>query len=213
MAAALTTTSRAVLGLLALRPWTTYELAKQVRRSLSWFWPRAERKLYDEPKRLVDAGLATARAELVGRRARTVYTITDAGRADLRAWLSEPSAPPSFESEAMVKLFFADAGTVEQLRAVLQDMHDGSAARRAQLEGFVADHLEHRSAFPDRAALNALALRLQIEHERALFEWSRWALDEVSTWRHPSDPAAAARIGHLLTGPLDTPRPDAGGAR
>ena len=55
MPKSLTTTSYAVLGLLALRPWTTYELAKQVQRSLDWFWPRAERKLYDEPKRLVAA--------------------------------------------------------------------------------------------------------------------------------------------------------------
>ena len=55
-----TTTSYAVLGLLSVRTWTTYELAKQVRRRLHWFWPRAERKLYDEPKRLVAAGLATA---------------------------------------------------------------------------------------------------------------------------------------------------------
>lgn len=202
MPAPLTTTSRAVLGLLALRPWTTYELAKQVRRSLSWFWPRAERKLYDEPKRLVDAGLATATAELVGRRARTVYTITEAGRADLRAWLSEPSAPPSFESEAMVKLFFADAGTVEQLRDLLRAMADESAARMAELEEFVADHVERSAAFPERTALNALALRLQLEHERALLDWAHWALDEVSTWTSPSDPAAAARVRELLTEPL-----------
>ena len=47
-----TTTSYAVLGLLSVRSWTTYELAKQVQRSLNWFWPRAERKLYDEPKQL-----------------------------------------------------------------------------------------------------------------------------------------------------------------
>ena len=53
MTAPLSTTSYAILGLLALRPWTTYELAKQVQKSLGWFWPRAERKLYDEPKRLV----------------------------------------------------------------------------------------------------------------------------------------------------------------
>ena len=51
------TTSYALLGLLALREWTTYELAKQVQRSIGWFWPRAERKLYEEPKRLVEARL------------------------------------------------------------------------------------------------------------------------------------------------------------
>ena len=63
----LTTTSYALLGLLRLRSWTTYELAKQVQRGLGWFWPRAERKLYEEPKRLVDAGFATATEEHTGK--------------------------------------------------------------------------------------------------------------------------------------------------
>src|SRR5262245_33715324 len=80
----LTTTSYALLGLLNIRPWTTYELAKQVQRSLGWFWPRAERKLYDEPKRLVERGLATATSEATGKRPRTVYAITAEGRKALK---------------------------------------------------------------------------------------------------------------------------------
>src|SRR6476620_9183008 len=84
-----TTTSFAILGLLSLRTWSTYELAKQVSRSLHWFWPRAERKLYDEPKVLVADGLATASKSFTGERPRTVYEITDAGRAALTAWLDE----------------------------------------------------------------------------------------------------------------------------
>src|SRR5688500_2033652 len=74
------TTAAALLGLLALRPWTTYELAKQAQRSLQWFWPRAERKLYDEPKKLVTLGYATAEVHRTGRRRSTVYSITPAGR-------------------------------------------------------------------------------------------------------------------------------------
>src|SRR5881394_3396566 len=84
-----TTTSQALLGLLSLRSWTTYELAKQVQRSIGWFWPRAERKLYDEPKRLVAAGLAKSTAEMTGARPRTVYTITARGRKALQRWLDE----------------------------------------------------------------------------------------------------------------------------
>ena len=53
----LTTTSYAILGLLAVKPWATYDLAKQLQRSLHFFWPRAESNLYAEPKRLVEAGL------------------------------------------------------------------------------------------------------------------------------------------------------------
>ena len=124
-----TTTSYAILGLLAVRPWTTYELAKQVRRSLNWFWPRAERKLYDEPKRLVADGLATATEGFTGRRKRTTYAITAEGRAELARWLGEPSAPPTYEFEAMVRVFFADAGDLDQLRATLRRTDTEAADR------------------------------------------------------------------------------------
>ncbi len=57
----LTSTSYAILGLLSLRPWTTYELAQQMQRALGQFWPRAESKLYEEPKKLVEHGLGRRR--------------------------------------------------------------------------------------------------------------------------------------------------------
>ena len=65
---ALSTTSYAILGMLAMRPWTAYELTQQLRRSLRYCWPKAESVLYDEPKRLVRLGLATAHHEPAGRR-------------------------------------------------------------------------------------------------------------------------------------------------
>src|SRR5258706_15243686 len=107
----LTTTSYALLGWLAVRPWPIYELAAQTRRNLRFFWPRADSRLYDEPKNLVAHGLARAQKTFVGKRPRTIYSITDKGRRALAAWLGEPSAPPVLEHEALVKVFFADAGS------------------------------------------------------------------------------------------------------
>ena len=72
----LTTTSYAVLGLLAVKPWSSYELTRQMDRSLGRIWPRAVSKLYEEPKKLVSHGLATASTEQNGQRTRTVYAIT-----------------------------------------------------------------------------------------------------------------------------------------
>src|SRR5262245_62767930 len=106
----LTTTSYTILGLLAIRPWSTYALAKQMRR-LHHIWPRAESNVYAEPKRLVEVGMATAEVELVGKRARTVYAITPQGRRALERWLRVENAPPRFESEALVKVLFANEGT------------------------------------------------------------------------------------------------------
>jgi len=180
------TTAAAVLGLLRLRPWTTYELAKQVQKGLGWFWPRAERKLYDEPKRLVAEGLATAEREMTGARPRTVYAVTTAGRRAVRRWLDEPAAPPALEFEGMVKVFFADAGSVAQLRTNLARIAETSDERMADLEAKRAEHESASPAFPERLALNKLALHFQLEHERVFGSWARWALAETASWESPT---------------------------
>ncbi|MGI5246831.1 PadR family transcriptional regulator [Dactylosporangium sp. CA-139066] len=180
-----TTTSYALLGLLAVRDWTTYELAKQVRRSLNWFWPRAERKLYDEPKRLVEQGLATSVREQTGRRARTVYRITGAGRAALREWLDEPAAPRGIEFEAMVKVFFADAGSLEQLTATLERIAAEAEERIAALAEMAA---ARPVPFAQRAHISAIGLRLQYEQEDAVRRWARWARAQVEQWPDTTDP-------------------------
>ena len=77
---ALSTTAYAVLGLLCLREWSAYELAQQMQRSMRIWWPRAESRAYEEPKRLVKLGLARSRDEGVGDRPRTIYTVTPKGR-------------------------------------------------------------------------------------------------------------------------------------
>jgi len=183
-----TTTSHALLGLLSVRAWTTYELAKQVRRSLNWFWPRAERKLYDEPKRLVADGLATATREHTGLRPRTVYGITPAGRTALRSWLDEPSAPRTAEFEAMLKVFFADAGTLEQLDATLRAIEQEAVDRLAALAAMTEQGLAGTTEFPKRLHLGAVTLRLQCEQEIAVLRWSRWARRQASQWRAADDP-------------------------
>ena len=181
-----TTTAAAVLGLLRLRTWTTYELAKQVQKSLGWFWPRAERKLYEEPKRLVADGLATAAKEMTGARPKTVYAVTPAGRKQLRRWLDEAPVAPTLEFEGMVKVFFADAGSVDQLRTTLTRIAETSDERMADLEDKRAEHESATPAFPERLELNKLALQFQLEHERVFGSRARWALEQTASWETPT---------------------------
>jgi len=180
-----TTTSYAVLGLLAIRPWTTYELAKQVQRSLRWFWPRAERKLYDEPKRLAEEGLATATRDHSGRRGRPVHPITDAGRAALRDWLGEPFAPPTTEFEGMVKVFFADAGSRLQLLATVDRIEAQATERMEEIVGLAATR---PLAFPEREHISAIGLQLFAAQEESTLRWARWAREQVEQWTDTADP-------------------------
>lgn len=172
-----------MLGLLALRPWTTYELAKQMQRSVHWFWPRAERKLYEEPKRLAALGLATAETTTTGRRRSTVYQITTAGRRALRDWLrAGPGAPIQVEMEAMIRVFFADGASPEDLRATLTAVGAQANETLEALRVLAAGSLSGEDAFPERRATNAVTLELCARLHETVRDWSTWALKEVEGW-------------------------------
>jgi PadR family transcriptional regulator, regulatory protein AphA len=209
----LTTTSYAILGLLAVKPWTTHELVQQVERSLRRIWPRAASKLYEEPKKLVAHGYARATDDPVGRRPRTRYTITAKGRRALAAWLALPGDGPVLECEQLVKIHFADSGSkadvlanLEAARAwVLEENEENLATARAYLEG--------RGAFPERAALNQLSGRFLTEFYATVARWVHWASEIVATWpddvtQAPFDSAAAAegvRLAESIPSLLETP--------
>jgi PadR family transcriptional regulator AphA len=171
----LTTTSYALLGLLALRPWTTYELAQQMERSLRNFWPRAQSKLYEEPKNLVAHGLATAKRERVGKRPRTVYAITPKGREALRAWLDVPGAPMMLESEALLKVFFADQGTKEQLLAQIRNIKAWAEQERERGMTFIREYAETGGPFPERLNIIGLMVGFLARRGDAVLDWARWA--------------------------------------
>lgn len=181
----LTTTSFAILGMLALRPWRTYDLAKQARRSLRHIWPRAESNLYAEAKRLVAGGYATAQREQTGERRRTVYAITGRGREALREWLSRPGGEVHLESEPLLKVFFADQGAKSDLLGTIRAI--GAAAEKQQgiLRGMAQEYHDGVGPFPQRLAVSVLALSLVWEHLEATVAWSRRAEQAVLDWRTP----------------------------
>jgi PadR family transcriptional regulator AphA len=178
----LTTTSYAILGLLSVRPWSAYELAGQMKRSLKRHWPRAESGVYDEPKNLIRHGLARATVEATGRRTRTVYSITPRGRRALKRWLAQPSAPPRFESEALVRSMFAEAGTKADLLATLREMREQAEGLRAEVLRQGAEYLSTGGPFPHRLHLIALNGRFLLDFSGLLRDWARWAEEEVVSW-------------------------------
>lgn len=189
----LTTTSYAILGLLAIRPWSTYALTQQMRRTLGQVWPRAESNVYAEPKRLVEAGLASAEAERVGRRARTLYTITAKGREALRQWLETASATSRFESEALVKVIFSPAGSKEALLANLRQFAEEAATDQAFWRAVGEEYLRGEGRFPERIHVNALIFRWVWEQAETKARWAAWALAEVESWPDTTEPADVAR--------------------
>jgi DNA-binding PadR family transcriptional regulator len=131
-----------LLGLLASRSWTGYELTSQVRRSLRFVWPVSEAHLYREQRKLVELGWATCVDEPAGRRTRKRYTITAAGRRALVDWLESPPTEPQLHIEGLLRLFNADrAGTtalVASATATAQSARESVAALAEIAEEYLA---------------------------------------------------------------------------
>ncbi len=192
----LTTTSYAILGLLAIKPWTTYELAQQMERSLNGFWPRAQSRIYEEPKRLAALGLAKATNEMVGRRPRTVYAITAKGRRSLQAWLGEPGAGPQLECEALLKVFFSEQATAQQVRDNIAALHEYAARANAANVAFARLYRDTGGPFPDRLASILLTGKFLTDFADMVGRWAEWADGVVADW--PENATARAAPTEVL---------------
>jgi DNA-binding PadR family transcriptional regulator len=202
-----------VLGLLAVRPMSTYELAKHFDRSLGRVWPRARSKLFEAPKKLEGLGFARALPGRVGRRPRTVYSITPKGRRALAAWLRVPGSGPELEFEQLLKVFFTEHATTEAALANLEAARDWA---RAQIDEHIAvgrAYLEGAGTFQERLAVNVITGTFLARFALLVEQWAEWALGVVESW--PEDPRQASPDVRSLEGvvrELETIRSAAGGS-
>lgn len=192
----LTPTSYLVLGLIAREgPSTPYDLKRHVTATIGNFWSFPHALLYKEPPRLAELGLLTEERESGGRR-RRLFTITNAGRQALRAWLARPSRQPTeLRDLGLLQLFFADLEPATTLNIAQEQL----ALHRAQLALYEAGRTGAspgpRSTSPSVEHWRGVTLRMGLLYERAAVEF--WA---AVAGREPAPTSASAR-GRSKGGP------------
>jgi len=187
MSPRMTTSSYAVLALLDLKPWTGYKLTHQAQRSLRYAWPKSERLLYSEPKKLVELGFATVDREDTGNRTRNVYTITEEGRQALNDWTSSRTQPPRFEIEALLRVLFADHGSREDVLGALDELESDIGESHQAIVELMGSYLDGGHPFPQRTHLSVLFATFQIEMFKTVERWIEFARDEIEEWPTTQD--------------------------
>ena len=180
----LTPTSYLVLGLLAREgPSTPYDLKRHVAATIGHFWSFPHALLYKEPPRLVGLGLVTEERERDGRR-RRLFTVTDAGRGALRAWLERPAKEPTeLRDLGLLQLFFSDLESAPAMRAIADQQ---LALHREQLAVYVAAQqtVGAGNGTPLSRSLEqwrGVTLRLGVLYEQAAVEfWAGIASDAAA---------------------------------
>jgi DNA-binding PadR family transcriptional regulator len=185
----LSTTGYLILGLLADHDWSAYQLAEQLGRGVAELWPSADRGRYALLNRLSDDGLVQTRQEHTGKRARTIYAITPAGREALAAWLSTPVRPPTLEFEGMVRVLLADQGSLDDLRDTLALTREQARTNLEMFARYAAYISATGGTFPERRHLFALANTFMIGHYEHILAWSDWAEAQLASWPDTVSPA------------------------
>src|SRR4051812_47426606 len=135
----------ALLGMLAVRPGTGYELAQRFDSSMSNAWHASHSQIYPELARLQEAGMV----EVVGegaRRSRT-YAATEAGRAELRDWMLHTVPNRAQRSETSVRWFLFELLDPADRREALErelrettEYHAGLAAAAEEMDSLEFTH-------------------------------------------------------------------------
>lgn len=178
-----TVTGYAILGVLAIKPRTAYELAAEMRHCFEYFWPRADARVYADAKELAARGLVIERKTSVGRRQRTTFSISAKGRRALRAWLASPSRSVGLEFEGLIKVYLARFGSREELVSTL----DQAVADAEYLLNVATNvrsvYLEGCAPFQDEYVhVWFMVYDFLTSYFRMLYDWATRSRELVSTW-------------------------------
>lgn len=175
--AELTPSSYIVLGMVtAFGPATSYDIHQWAENSIGNFWPFSRAQLYAEPRRLTTAGLLSEEQEESGRRRRS-YAVTEGGRAQLTAWLREPTrAPTEIRDLGLLKLYFSQLSTKDSLVQLAAEQAEAHQRRLILYKQLQADLVDE-----DKAAFALVTLEMGARFEQMAVDfWEEVARDPPS---------------------------------
>jgi PadR family transcriptional regulator, regulatory protein AphA len=176
-------TAYAVLGLLAQRPGSAYELTRSMQVNLDYIWPSARSHLYADLKRLAKLGLAATTREHVGERPRTRYEITPRGRKALAKWLSTRPQTFALQLEGLVRVFLSTEGTRADLLQALESMREEAERMLKIADQMVPAYLEGRAPWQDRMHVRALMIDFLTHFAELTWKWSERSIQRIDTWK------------------------------
>ena len=179
----LSSLSYAILALLATKPQSGYDIARQMKPPLGFLWQARHGQIYPELARLVQEGLVDF--ERLDPRAgppRRVHAITSAGRAELSKWVAIPPQPRPMNDELVVKAFALRKAKAASAIGLLKDQVKVHEHRLAALEQRAAAIEARDSGAPDPSSARFgefAALRRGIGAERDYLAWCRWLQSQL----------------------------------
>lgn len=173
----------AILVSLCEQSGSGYELARRFDRSIGYFWAATHQQIYRTLRTMENEhwvrGTEVAQH---GRPDKKVYTVSEAGRAELARWIAAPlvgrgsSVADSRTRDLAVKIRGAGHGDIDTLRAQVVSLRTERAELLDVYRGFEKSQFPNPDAVAGTALHQYLVLRGGIRAEESAIEW----LDEVA---------------------------------
>ena len=190
-------TTYAILGWLTVRPMSGYDIKKEIEGSIANFWSESYGQIYPILKRLAAEGAIERIEEPAnGKRPRHVYTITNAGRDKLRAWLSAPAEPPPVRIELLLKLFFGAHADHATNRRQIEDYRERMVRDLERYHG-ITETLRNTQGDHAEYPYWLMTLRFGVRDREAHIAWCAEALELLD--QIPTDKRADGSTQPALT--------------
>jgi DNA-binding PadR family transcriptional regulator len=173
----------AILALVAAKPQSGYDIARQMKLPLGFFWQAKHGQIYPELGRLETAGLVDFK-ELIHkiRPARKVYTATFAGLSALTKWVAEAPEQRPNNDELVIKAYalrrISGPVATTMLKAQIET-HQNRLAALEQRAGAIETRSRSGIGVGSSRFGDYAILRRAIGSEREYIAWCRWLVREV----------------------------------
>lgn len=127
--------SHAILGFLEYGPMSGYDLKKLFDQSIVHFWSATQSHIYKALENLEKDGMAESQViPQEGKPNRKQYQITDAGRTELRRWVSTPLPIEGAREAWLIQVFFAHNLANEEIVDLFQKRIEALRAYHSQCQ-------------------------------------------------------------------------------
>lgn len=155
-------TACSLLGFLHDRPMAGWDLSEAVQATIGYFWNVSRSQIYRELRTLEELGLVVGGER--GAREKKLYTITEAGRATFREWISREPGSEVARYPLLVTMWFSDHIQEEQLDWFLR-FHRNEHGKRLDFYRHVYGEID------DESTPAARTLRFGLFYEEAIMRW------------------------------------------
>jgi DNA-binding PadR family transcriptional regulator len=120
---------------------------------------------------------------MTGKRARTVYAITEAGREELRRWLAQPASKgPMLEFEAVLRVMLSPFGRDEDLVATLRQARDEIDHLLQVADRISDEYRDGRAPFQRFAQYRSIMHDFLLHYGQLIEDWAERSLARIAAW-------------------------------